>query len=198
MRKVMAPAFSYRTIKELYPVFWSKASEAVLLIKDEVRRGYNASTPSIVDMEDWAARVALDIIGEAGFGSKFNSLTNPHAHVPEAYRAAFLVDETTRPIFVLSMLTTPTLTNLLPLKKVKDKLLGMKTISDWLRDFIEERKKEMYMNVDDVDYFKKSGHKDIITNVIHSRSMGVSELVDQSNSILAAGHGNYSTFLETA
>ena len=72
------PAFSFRHIKELYPVFWSKAQELVHGIEKEI----SEAPGSQIDIADWASRASLDIIGSAGMGHEFKSLSEiGRAHV---------------------------------------------------------------------------------------------------------------------
>jgi hypothetical protein len=67
------PAFSFRHIKELYPVFWSKAQELVHGIEKELKE----ESTSEIDIVDWASRASMDIIGSAGMGHEFKSLADP-------------------------------------------------------------------------------------------------------------------------
>lgn len=71
--KNLMPAFSFRHIKELYPIFWSKAQELAYGVEADM-----LTTPeSTVVIADWASRASLDIVGSAGMGHEFNSLSNP-------------------------------------------------------------------------------------------------------------------------
>ena len=56
------PAFSFRHIKDLYPVFWAKSLEMVEAISIQTE------APGAVDVEvnGWASRGTIDIIGLAG------------------------------------------------------------------------------------------------------------------------------------
>lgn len=161
------------------------------LIKDEIKAQESAGLDSVVNIQDWTTRVTIDIIGEAGLGSKFNALTHPHTPLNKGYNAAFIIDAKQRALFVLNFLTTPALTNLLPLKIVKERIAGYKEIRKWIRETIEERKKDMFQNVDDLDYLDKAGHSDIISAVMKSGTLNLDGLVEQSLTFLGAGHGTY-------
>ena len=161
----------------------------VSLINDDLKANVTAGNASTVNMEDWTSRISLDIIGEAGFGSTFDCLTHPFTPLNNSYRAAFVVDAGSRPLFVLSMLTTPALTNLLPIKKVRAKLAGLKEVTTWVKEVIEARKMEMHRNAGDEHYFEKMGHKDIISTVMKAGSLSTDGLVEQSKTFLGAGHG---------
>lgn len=164
----------------------------VLLMKTQLEEATKTSSDQplgVIDMDDWTGRVSLDIIGQAGFGSEFNALRNPHSALNNSYRKAFSPDGGNRTIFVLSVLTHPRLVEWLPLKKNRDIRHGVRAITNFIRDLIEERKREMYMNVDEVDYLEKTGQRDVITSVMKSGTLNTDGLVDQSKTFLGAGHG---------
>lgn len=87
-RKALAPAFSSSAIKELSPVFWRKA---LLLSKLWRAKIGNVQTVSF-EILDWLNRTTLDIIGEAGFGTEFDSLNHPETPMNQAYRRYFKFD----------------------------------------------------------------------------------------------------------
>jgi hypothetical protein len=61
-RKQIMPAFSFRNIKELYPVFWSKSIELCEVVKREL----SDKPDKILDVGHFSTMVTLDIIGLAG------------------------------------------------------------------------------------------------------------------------------------
>jgi cytochrome P450 len=44
------------------------------------------------------------------------------------------------------------------------------------------------MNVDELDYLDKTGHKDIISSAMKTHAFTTENLVDQSKTLLGAGH----------
>lgn len=160
------------------------------LIKLEIdtKSKKSGSLTGTVDIDDWAGRVGLDIIGQAGFGSEFNSLSNPHTPLNTAYRNSFVPDSTSYMIFFLSILTYPPLVRLLPLKKNSQVREGVATVTAYLSEFIDRRKRNMFMNVDDSEYFEKTGQKDIISSAMESGAFSTEDLVAQSKTLLGAGH----------
>ena len=165
----------------------------VSLIKDEINAQASVGLETVVNMENWSARVAIDIIGEAGFGSRFDALTHPFTPLNRGYQSAFIVDASTRLLFLISFMTSPVFTNLLPLKTVKAKKEGKKVVRSWIRETIEERKKDMYHNVDDVDYLDRRGHTDIISAIMKDGTLNTDGLVEQALTFLGAGHGTSSS-----
>lgn len=72
-RKHLSPAFSFRHIKELYPVFWSKAVDMCGRMAAEIYENPEPTSElktrhreGIVEVNHWATKVTMDIIGLAG------------------------------------------------------------------------------------------------------------------------------------
>ena len=86
-RKNLMPAFAYRHVKDLVPVFWNKSREAVLAMTDHINAGGmpNSELPAahkkpdtekddaVMEVGEWASRATLDIIGLAGMGQDFGA-----------------------------------------------------------------------------------------------------------------------------
>ena len=90
-RKDLMPAFAFRHIKELYPVFWSKSGELVQALTSHSEAGCqdgNRSGTSI-DVKDWASRATLDIIGVAGLGRDFNAIKDTDDELIRTYKQIF-------------------------------------------------------------------------------------------------------------
>ena len=86
------PAFQYRHIKDLYPIFWEKARELVKMVAAESKAlsGYNNNNQrKTIEVNAWASRAALDIIGVAGMGKDFCSLADPNSTLNQTYRKIF-------------------------------------------------------------------------------------------------------------
>ena len=80
-RKNLMPAFAFRHLKELYPIFWTKSMELV----EAVTHAAQTSDTSTVEVNGWASRAALDIIGVAG--SEYSL-----PYTPGTWRSAFVVE----------------------------------------------------------------------------------------------------------
>jgi len=137
-----------------------------------------------IDIDDWAGRVSLDIIGQAGFGSEFNSLSNPHTPLNDSYRGAFLPSDSSRIFFLLSVFTHPKLVNMLPFKRTRQLREGIRAVTDFVGNLIDDRQRNMA--------FKKPStedtQKDIITAAMETEAFDTMGLVDQSMTLLGAGH----------
>ena len=90
-RKDLMPAFAFRHVKELYPIFWSKSSELIQALIVHSETGYlESEKPSAsIDVKDWASRATLDIIGLAGLGRDFDSIKNPDNELIRTYKKIF-------------------------------------------------------------------------------------------------------------
>jgi hypothetical protein len=86
-------------------------------MKQDIAMKCVSSPDAKVDIENWAGRVSLDIIGKAGFGSDFSALSNPNTPLTTAYRAAFVPDGSSKLFFLLSLLTSPKFVSFFPFKK---------------------------------------------------------------------------------
>ncbi|CAN9458908.1 unnamed protein product [Alternaria alternata] len=76
------PAFRFRHIKELYPVFWGKSMEFCAVVK----RDLGVQPDSVLDVCYYATRVTLDIIGIAGMGRDLGSLYNKDDELAKNYQ----------------------------------------------------------------------------------------------------------------
>lgn len=90
-RKALMPAFAFRHIKELYPIFWSQSSELVQALILHSKTGYpDGEQPSVnIDVKDWASRATLNIIGLAGLGQDFDSIKDPNNELIRTYKTIF-------------------------------------------------------------------------------------------------------------
>lgn len=92
-RKHLMPPFTFSQVKNLYPVFWRHAVSTTSAIKAdmEITARENKSKDGVYtcNIGDWANRVTLDIIGDAGMGQSFNAIENPNNDLYAAYCTFF-------------------------------------------------------------------------------------------------------------
>lgn len=80
-RKNLSPAFSFRHVKDIYPIFWAKSRELVECLAaamaekapsgEKTQSQGNAAAehaPGSINVGDWSSRATLDIIGISGMG----------------------------------------------------------------------------------------------------------------------------------
>lgn len=190
-RKYMAPAFNFRVVKNLYSLFWTKSCEMVSLIKSEIEHESNSldTRTAIVNIDEWAGRVSLDIIAQAGFGSDFQALSNPDSPLIKSYLGGYIPNSSTALLYLLTALTHPTLVSILPLEGKRKLKEGIRAVTAFLREIIEKRSVEMSKSQGGGG--EKEGRKDIISAAMRSGVFTVPSLVDQSKTLLAAGHDTY-------
>lgn len=184
--------FDAKLIKKLYSIFWSKAAEMVSLMKKDIktRPGCPSQRSAVVDMDDWTSRVSLDIIGKAGFGSDFCSLNDPHTPLTDAYRAAFVFSNS-KIFFILSLMTHPKLVSMLPLARNRQIIAGRNAVHEFVRDFLAKRKEALHAIAGDQEYVEENEYNDIIHAAMRTRAFTTEGLVDQSKTLLGAGHETY-------
>lgn len=90
-RKDLMPAFAFRHIKELYPVFWKKSGELVHALSSHSEASYSDGDKprASIDVKDWASRATLDIIGLAGLGRDFDAIKDPDNELILTYKKIF-------------------------------------------------------------------------------------------------------------
>ncbi|KAF5839758.1 cytochrome P450 [Dunaliella salina] len=90
-RKGLAPAFSDKSMRAVYPVIRDVAQrlkarwQALALMADPSKQG------EALDVSPWMQRCFLDIIGAAGFAKDFNALEGGHSSIFQVVHDAILV-----------------------------------------------------------------------------------------------------------
>ena len=96
-RRIIAPAFTHQSVKQMTPVFFKKADELAEKWKDIIAEKWETTevtTPprvanAIIDVAHWISRASFDVIGLAGFNYDFHALTDESEKVYGAYRRMF-------------------------------------------------------------------------------------------------------------
>ncbi|OCL06974.1 cytochrome P450 [Glonium stellatum] len=182
-RKHIMPAFSFRHVKELYPIFWKKAIELTQGIAAEMHE----NPEHVVEVNHWANKVTMDIIGLAGLGRDIHALKNSDDELIKNYEE--ILEPTTEKglYFVLHVLFPQRLLKALPWRineRVQVTTSNLKTIC---RQFVREKKQRMKTEGED--------QIDILSILIKSNDFSDESLVDQLLTFLAAGHETTSSAL---
>ncbi|KAF1831638.1 cytochrome P450 [Decorospora gaudefroyi] len=187
-RKLLMPAFNFRHVKDLYPIFWSKSQEMTSQISATIKSSPDAS--SVIEVRDWASRATLDIIGVAGMGKDFDSITNPENELFETYRKIFGSNRGAQILqLVLQMLPHWVAVNL-PLKRNDEIGNAIGTIKKVAGDLIRDKREKL-----------KSGQAkdmDILSVAMESGGFTDTDLVNQLMTFLAAGHETTASALSWA
>ncbi|TNY21015.1 putative cytochrome P450 [Rhodotorula diobovata] len=228
-RRVMNPAFAPAHMRNLVPVFFKHANYLRDILGDLVRTGapdgsawkdeaqrvaYEAekkegTEETVQDVMKWMNRVTLDIIGEAGFGYEFNSLSLQHNAFGRVFSSMFSPRASAikpGPRAVLTQRFIAGVMRFVPIMSLADWIpnASMRQFRDAFK-FVETESmkilqaKKSEVEKDGLD--SVAGSKDLIALLLKSvqsegkASMNDQELRGQLTTMLIAGHETTSTAL---
>ena len=215
-RKHLMPSFQVKHIRELYPLFWSKACEmtnsmyssssssAIAFGKLSAEDQRNApkaghDTPIakhddegnlVIEFGQWCMRATLDIIGVAGIGHDFGSLQNPHDELVTRYHEVLEPDNQKLLWFAMQIVLPQTLVNLIPWnvnRKINE-------IQGYLYKFAYGVVQSRRARFED-DKQAQQSMNDIISLLVKSNDFDNNELAHQTLTMMAAGHETTSSTL---
>ncbi|KAJ5104263.1 hypothetical protein N7532_004792 [Penicillium argentinense] len=184
-RKNLMPAFSYRHIKNLYSVFWSKSVEMVKMIEQDLLS--RTGEDNVVRIGDWASRITLDIIGVAGMGCDFDALKSPEYTLHQSYKTLVSQTLSEKLLFLLGVLTHPRYTLNLPTARNREMKMCNARIRSAAREVIQQRKAKKTNIETDID---------IISVALQSGLFDEESLIDQAMTFLGAGHDTTAASLQ--
>lgn len=172
------PAFSFRHIKDLYPIFWNKSREMTKAMIASLTTSSDQS--SVIEIRDWASRATLDIIGVAGMGQDFNALADPSNELNTTYRTIFSPGRTAQFLQLVASVLPEWFLRALPIKRnteIRDAIITIKKVAG---DLIRSKREKL----------EKGGRTDldILSVAIESGGFSDDDLVNQLMTFLAAGH----------
>jgi cytochrome P450 len=191
-RKDLMPAFAFRHIKELYPIFWEKSRESALVMTEWIKS--QASMPESSDIEkspivadqcvmevgEWASRATLDIIGVAGMGKDFGAIANPDTPLFKTYNTIFRPSRQAQTLNLIGLLLPSFIVRNLPIKMNNEVEEAAKLIRQTCHDLIRMKKEKLEK--------KELTDVDILSVALESGGFSDDNLVDQLMTFLAAGH----------
>ena len=189
----MLPAFSFRHVKDLYPVFWSKSCDMVRAVVSEIKSidaqmsvSEKSRQPSaVLEISGWLTRATLDIIGVAGMGKSFGAIEDPDTELNTTYGKIFKPTRQAQILGLLSFFFPNWLVRALPVQRNNDIQDAASTIRRVCRDLIEQKQVKL-------DQKEQTG-VDILSVALESGGFSHDNLVDQMMTFLAAGHETTST-----
>jgi len=202
-RKNLMPAFAFRHIKNLYPVFWDKSREAVLAMTavvkadsskegelQDARKDTATSKDTVFDVLEWASRATLDIIGVAGMGQDFGAIRDPDNALSRTYRTVFKPTPQAQLLGLLNLFLPAWIVRNLPVKRNGEIEEAAGIIKATCRKLIRSKKEKLEKNeLTDVD---------ILSVALESGGFTEENLVDQLMTFLAAGHETTATAMTWA
>jgi len=179
------PAFSFRHVKDLYPVFWGKAKEMVDTVAASINKpsAETEKPDNVVEVQGWTSRATLDIIGIAGMGRDFNSLHDPTNKLAMVYKTIFTPPKYIRFLQLAGLFIPGWFLNNLPLKRNRDIKEAQDTIKDICRDLIREKKAKGEKS--------ERSEIDILSVALESGSFTDDELVHQMMTLYVAFSGDF-------
>lgn len=178
-RRNLQPAFDFRQIKRLYPVFWEKGRELVKAVAAECVDGNAAE----IEVNSWASRCTLDIIGLAGFGQDFGAINGKNGAFVQACHQLFDLSWRTQVLMLLGAIIPPWVTKRLPFKTNSDINQAVKLIRKQSLELIQSKAAAARLAEGD------GQHTDILAVAMEGGQFSSEDLADQVMSFLAAGHG---------
>lgn len=190
------PAFAYRHVKDLYPVFWSKSCELAKAITTASQTQGSESVQDlknapVVEISGWASRATLDIIGVAGMGKDFDAIKDPDNELHNTYRTLFQVGGQASILGILSLILPFWIFPMLPMKRNTEIRDGARLIRRTCRQLIDIKKKKL-------ENKEELSGVDIISVALESGGFTEDNLVDQMMTFLAAGHETTATAMTWA
>ena len=195
-RKNLMPAFAYRHIKDLYPIFWEKSTKLVDGLMSAARKEGKESVESIddaaiVEIAGWSSRATLDIIGTAGMGHEFDSLDNPDTKINVTYRNVFSPTRQQRIMALLGLFLPQWFLRALPVAHNNKIVESSNTIKEVCRELIRKKQEKL-------DEKEKRVDADILSIALESGGFTEEDLVNQMMTFLAAGHETTATAMTWA
>lgn len=206
-RKHLMPAFAFRHVKDLYPVFWEKAREGVQAMTAQIladaAKGEPSSPPTpqnpeeaapgtaagggktaVLEIGTWASRITLDIIGVAGLGRDFGAIADPTNKLFRTYNHLFRPSAQARFLALLSFVLPMWIVARLPVRRNEDIQEAARVIRGVCFDLIREKKKEGLARGGAAG----AAGADILSVALESGGFTDDNLADQLMTFLAAGH----------
>lgn len=189
LRKNMMPVFSYRHIKNLYPIFWQKSIQLMHGMEQEIAEKEQDSNPgnAVVEVNHWATKVTVDIIGLAAMGKDFQSLKNNDDPLVQVYEELLEPTFEKQLYFLLNMLFPQKIISNIPWKINDRQKIILGTLNSVTSGLVKDKKQSIKTESD--------SHKDILSNCLKSENFSDPQLVDQLLTFLAAGHETTSSAL---
>lgn len=193
-RKALEPAFAFRHLKSLYPVFWSKACESVSAIRNQMYfyptpadgtaglAGPGNTTKAIFDVDAFASRVALDMIGTAGLGRDFGAIQDGDIPLAKVLSEVFEPKKHALIVDLFYMLFLGPIISLLPGERNSVLAQASRTVKEICRDIVREKRESVIGEKQ-----RQVSNCDITSALMRDPSLEDDAVVEQMRSFLAAG-----------
>ncbi|CAE6414603.1 hypothetical protein ACGC1H_007063 [Rhizoctonia solani] len=216
LRRIVSPAFSHQSIKNLAPLFLHKSFELRDKLRSILAVPQDVSRPGIeveqfpgepcprvrIDFYNWIGRATFDIIGVAGFGYEFNSIQEETNTFYNAYRCMFdALRQRENMLHNLGLFFPQWVANCIPDARTKEVKRCRKVIEAEARTLFAKRCEEIAAE-------KAAGatvSKEFVllnlllrSNEANEANLTESEILAQVDSIMFAGHDTTSMAIQWA
>jgi cytochrome P450 len=191
-RKHIMPVFGYRHLKELYPMMWKKSvalTQGVQAEMDSNQPSMNEKNKdsNVVEVNHWANKVTMDIIGVAGLGRDFNALKNSDDPLVENYEEILEPTVEKLSFFVCQIILPQWFVNRLPWGLNERVRIITGNLTRICNELVADKRLAIKQHADE--------HKDILSVLINSNNFSDQQLTDQLLTFLAAGYVHYQSFI---
>lgn len=178
-RKNLNPMFSFRHIKDLYPLMWSKSLELVNCIKAQISTSSSSEKGYVIEVNEWTSRATLDIIGVAALGRNIDSLRNNDDELATLYEWLFRIDFPKKLWFLINQHLPRKVVDLLPWRTHREIISRSMVLRRVCGQLLKDKRNAMAGEaVESVD---------TLAHLIRSNNFSDQELIDQLLTFLAAG-----------
>ncbi|KAH8178060.1 cytochrome p450 domain-containing protein [Sarocladium implicatum] len=176
LRKKTTPAFHFRHIKELYPMMWAKGETLTRTLGKDIA----TKSSSTIELNSWASKVTLDIIGVAGLGRDIDSVEKNKDPLAGIYEELLDPDREKLIFGMLCLALGRPLIAMLPwnMNNIFNHLIG--SLESICRPMIQDKRVAINEKGDD--------HFDVLSLLMKSGDFSDEALKDQLLTFLAAGH----------
>lgn len=188
-RKNLIPAFAFRHIKDLYPIFWEKSGDLVEALSEATKDAMTNPVVSgagdktevhargAIEIGGWISRSTLDIIGVSGMDRDFNALRDPDNELSKQYRNVLNPTKAARYLAILAFVLPRWLVDRIPVKDNQNIWSAADYVKVVCRDMIVKKRQAIAE--------KKTTRPDIISIALSSGMFNDEELVNQMMTFLS-------------
>ncbi|KAJ1304609.1 hypothetical protein OPQ81_005751 [Rhizoctonia solani] len=216
LRRIISPAFSYQSVKNLAPLFFHKSFELRDKLRSVLAVPQDVSRPGIeveqfpgepqprvrMDLHNWIGRATFDIIGVAGFGYEFHSIQEETNGFYHAYRWMFnAFRHAENKLHCLALFFPEWVANCLPDARTREIKQYRKIIETETKTLFAKRREEIAAE-------KASGAavgKEFVllnlllrSNEANGSQLTETDIIAQIDSIMFAGHDTTSMAIQWA
>lgn len=180
-RKNLGPAFGFRHIKELYPMFWERSLRLVKAMEVHGERsGIDSDNSIIVEVTSWATKATLSIIEEAAMGTDTHAIEDPKEPLGLTYRILMNPGMTSQILQMLRFWLPAWLISNIP-----DALnRAIKKNASLVRDICHVQTEHL----ESLEKATEALPNTIIANLVKSKQFSTPEIIEQMKTFLVAGH----------